>query len=220
MRRATPPCVRNPPARMKNGIAMISNRSMPVKSFSATASTGTSVSVNMKISTVRPSAIETGIAVSSKLTSSKKMIAMRTLPGSVTTPNFAARQIMTSSTGVPMKIHAAVRLTGFGAGAAAIATGALLVRPGCGGSRRRNFVSRNGDAFDLGSVGMRQMAGASKRPGDLQKTETHQETTAGNRGINERHRQFHVGRYLVGPSEFQNESSPECTDRPGEEGAA
>ncbi len=33
MRRATPPWVRKLPARMKNGIAMISNFSMPVKSF-------------------------------------------------------------------------------------------------------------------------------------------------------------------------------------------
>ena len=47
IRRATPPWVRKLPARMKNGIAMISNFSMPVKSFSATAVTGTSVIRNM-----------------------------------------------------------------------------------------------------------------------------------------------------------------------------
>ena len=41
MRRATPPWVRKLPARMKNGIAMISKFSMPVNSFSATASIGT-----------------------------------------------------------------------------------------------------------------------------------------------------------------------------------
>ena len=41
MRRATPPWVRKLPARMKNGIAMISKLSMPVNSFSATASVGT-----------------------------------------------------------------------------------------------------------------------------------------------------------------------------------
>ena len=46
IRRATPPCVRKLPARMKNGIAMISNLSMPVKSFSATDSIGTFVIVN------------------------------------------------------------------------------------------------------------------------------------------------------------------------------
>ena len=46
IRRATPPWVRKLPARMKNGIAMISKFSMPVNSFSATASIGTSVSTN------------------------------------------------------------------------------------------------------------------------------------------------------------------------------
>ena len=46
MRRATPPCVRKLPARMKNGIAMISKRSMPVNSFNATDSIGTVVIVN------------------------------------------------------------------------------------------------------------------------------------------------------------------------------
>ncbi len=45
MRRATPPWVRKLPARMKNGIAMISKFSIPVNSFSATASIGTSVMV-------------------------------------------------------------------------------------------------------------------------------------------------------------------------------
>ena len=49
---------------MKNGIAMISNFSMPVKSFSATDSSGTCVIVNRKVSTVRPSAIEIGMPVS------------------------------------------------------------------------------------------------------------------------------------------------------------
>ena len=41
IRRATPPWVRKLPARMKNGIAMISNFSMPVNSLSATDSIGT-----------------------------------------------------------------------------------------------------------------------------------------------------------------------------------
>ena len=74
MRRATPPCVRKLPARMKNGIAMISNFSMPVKSLSATDVIGTVVMVNRKVSTVRPSEIETGIPVSIRPNSSRKMI--------------------------------------------------------------------------------------------------------------------------------------------------
>ena len=64
MRRATPPWVRKLPARMKNGIAMISKLSMPVNSFSATDSVGTLVMVKMKVSTVMPSAIEIGMPVS------------------------------------------------------------------------------------------------------------------------------------------------------------
>src|SRR6185312_376166 len=75
MRRATPPCVRKLPARMKNGIAMISNFSMPVKSFSATDSIGTVVIVKRYVSTVRPSEIETGIPVSMRPMSRQKMIA-------------------------------------------------------------------------------------------------------------------------------------------------
>ena len=75
MRRATPPWVRKLPARMKNGIAMISKLSMPVNSFSATDSVGTLVIVKMKVSTVRPSAIEIGMPVSISAISRPKMIA-------------------------------------------------------------------------------------------------------------------------------------------------
>ncbi len=74
MRRATPPWVRKLPARMKKGIAMISNFSMPVKSFRATASSGTWVMVKRKVSTVRPSAMEIGIPVSMRTSSSPKMM--------------------------------------------------------------------------------------------------------------------------------------------------
>ena len=74
IRRATPPCVRKLPARMKNGIAMISNFSMPVKSFSATDSIGTVVIVKRYVSTVRPSEIEIGIPVSIRPNRSAKMI--------------------------------------------------------------------------------------------------------------------------------------------------
>ena len=74
IRRATPPCVRKLPARMKNGIAMISNFSMPVNSLSATDSIGTVVIVNRYVSTVRPSEIEIGMPVSMSPNSSEKMI--------------------------------------------------------------------------------------------------------------------------------------------------
>ena len=73
MRRATPPWVRKLPARMKNGIAMISKLSIPLNNFSATASIGTCVIVYMKVSTVSPSAIETGMPVSISAISRPKM---------------------------------------------------------------------------------------------------------------------------------------------------
>ena len=63
MRRATPPWLRKLPASMKNGIAMISKLSRPVNSFIDTDSIGTPVRMNRNVSTVRPSAIETGMPV-------------------------------------------------------------------------------------------------------------------------------------------------------------
>jgi hypothetical protein len=81
MRRATPPWVRKLPARMKNGIAMISNFSMPVNSFSATDSSGTWVNMNRKVRTVRPSEIEIGMPVSIRTSSrTKMMVAFISLP--------------------------------------------------------------------------------------------------------------------------------------------
>ncbi len=59
---------------MKNGIAMTSKRSMPVNSFSATEVIGTVVIVNRKVSTVRPSEIDTGMPVSISPNSSRNMI--------------------------------------------------------------------------------------------------------------------------------------------------
>ena len=74
MRRATPPWVRKLPARMKNGIAMISNFSMPVNSFSATDSSGTCVKPNRKVSTVKPNEIEMGMPVSMSTSRMRKMM--------------------------------------------------------------------------------------------------------------------------------------------------
>ena len=76
IRRATPPWVRKLPARIKNGIAIISKLSIPVKSLSATASIGTVVITNRKLSTVRPSAIEIGMPVSISAISRPKMMAL------------------------------------------------------------------------------------------------------------------------------------------------
>jgi hypothetical protein len=64
IRRATPPRVRNVPARIKNGIAMMPKLSRPENSFKPTLSIGTSVIVNRKVRTVRPREIEIGMPVS------------------------------------------------------------------------------------------------------------------------------------------------------------
>jgi hypothetical protein len=94
---------------MKNGIAMISNFSMPVNSFSATASTGTWVSVKRKVSTVRPSEIETGMPVSISANSSVKMIVPRAPGLSATSSYFPAKQRPTSRSGTPISSSDAPR---------------------------------------------------------------------------------------------------------------
>ena len=58
---------------MKNGIAMMPKLSRPENSFKPTLSIGTSVIVNRKVSTVRPSEIEIGMPVSIRPNSSPKM---------------------------------------------------------------------------------------------------------------------------------------------------
>src|ERR1700733_14261222 len=73
MRRATPPRVKNVPARMKNGIAIMPKLSRPENSFRPTLSIGTSVIVNRNIKTVRPSEIEIGMPVSIRANSRPKM---------------------------------------------------------------------------------------------------------------------------------------------------
>ena len=80
MRRATPPRVRNVPARIKNGIAMMPKLSSPENNFSPTLSIGTSVIVNRNVSTVRPSEIEIGIPVSIRANSSPKIRAALITP--------------------------------------------------------------------------------------------------------------------------------------------
>ena len=99
MRRATPPCVRNVPARMKNGIAMISKLSRPVNSLSATDSVGTSVSVNMKVSTVRPSAMDTGMPVNISASSSANRISARMPCGKATDALLARSRSRRSAAG-------------------------------------------------------------------------------------------------------------------------
>ena len=74
IRVATPPEVRKAPASMKNGIAMIANWSSPVNSRCEMISTGIVENAYKKASTDMPSAIEIGMPVSSRATSSTKMM--------------------------------------------------------------------------------------------------------------------------------------------------
>src|SRR5437762_10117330 len=123
IRRATPPCVRKFPARMKNGIAMISNFSMPVNNFNATDWIGTSVIVNRYVSTVRPSEIEIGIPVNISPNSSPKMVHGLAIG---TPASLKATGVRTSATGM-IAGHAVRR----GAGAEIVAfTDALPSGPG------------------------------------------------------------------------------------------
>ena len=106
MRRATPPCDRKLPARMKNGIAMISKLSRPVNSFIDTASIGTVVRMNMNVSTVRPSAIDTGMPVTMKEISKMKMISARTDCGNTMIPALCAKQIAKIRIGAMIRVSA------------------------------------------------------------------------------------------------------------------
>ncbi len=128
IRRATPPWVRKLPARMKNGIAMISNFSMPVNSFSATDSIGTVVIVNRYVSTVRPSEIEIGMPVSIRPNSSAKMIHGLAIG---TPASFSTTGMAISRTGISAGQRGAFSGTG-GTSVALIAGPLPRRRPGAG----------------------------------------------------------------------------------------
>ena len=147
MRLATPPCVRNVPAKMKNGIAMISKLSSPVKSLSATDSVRTSVSVNMKVSTVRPSEIDTGMPVSISASSRTNMMTARMPCGSTMKPVACATQTATIKSGASMRMSPIGLLSLW----------PLLARRNFGGMKGIGF-----DAVDMADVVMRQLARSSK----------------------------------------------------------
>src|SRR6266567_338385 len=191
IRRATPPWVRKFPARMKNGIAMISNFSMPVKSFNATDWIGTEVIANRYVSTVSPSEIEIGMPVSIRPNSSAKMIqALATsAPASLSTPGIAISTggISAGQRGCP---------TGAGAGMAVVIAPPPL-RPHwpthwpthlpilplrCHRRSRVSLLDRRrmeiwrgeaaggglADPLDVRDVVVWQLAGTRERPRDLQ----------------------------------------------------
>ena len=208
MRRATPPWVRKLPARMKNGIAMISNRSMPVNSLSATDSIGTWVIVNRNVSTVRPSEIDTGMPVSISANSRTKMIhaLLTSTPTSFSTMGMAIR-----TGGISAGQRGA--FGGYGRTSVVIA---LPLGQSCGmqvvGQGVRVDVLGLFDAFDVGDLVVRQLTGAPERPGDLQETEAHQVGAERDRQKHDPHRHFHVGRDLVGMGDFPDELCAERAD--------
>ena len=91
---------------MKNGIAMISKLSRPVNSFIDTASIGTSVRMNRNVSTVRPSAIDTGMPVTMNAISRTKIVSARTDCGSTMTPVLWATHTAKMKIGASIKVNA------------------------------------------------------------------------------------------------------------------
>ena len=172
MRLATPPWVRKLPARMKNGIAMISNFSMPVNSFSATDSIGTWVKVNRKVSTVRPSEIDTGMPVIIRPASSAKMMMafMRGLPSALSSPRLAWRCPSIAADAGRRSMRK---------------TRVLLAR-----RRQRHLF----DALDMAVVMVRQFAGAQEAHAHLQEAEAHQRRAERHRAIDDPGRHLEVGR--------------------------
>ena len=162
---------------------MISKRSMPVNSFSATDSIGTWVMVNTKVNTVRPSAIEIGMPVSMSAMSRPKMIAeviAQRLPARAPRMEVVLRQRRWTRD---------------------VLVGDLL------------------DARHLGRVVMRQFARAHEVPRHLQEAKAHQSRPAGNGQVDDPHRQFHVGRGLVGVGELPDEAGAERGHHAGKQRA-
>ena len=145
---------------MKNGIAMISNFSMPVNSFSATDSIGTVVIVNRKVSTVRPSEIEIGMPVSISPISSAKMIHAL----------FSGRELVAGRTLRRRSRSAPASATTYrGRRWGGRAHGA---RGDVAGWRLAPSVRAFVEALDVCDVVVRQLAGARER--HLQEAEAHQ----------------------------------------------
>ena len=185
IRRATPPCVRKVPARMKNGIAMISKLSRPVNSFSDTDSIGTSVRMNMKVSTVRPSAIETGMPVSmnaiSSTNSDERAPALRQLDDAGLVRE-ADRQDQDRQQDQDQR----QRLE------------PALAHRRRAHRRRRMQVSVASTPSTCASSVMRQFAGPVEPPRDLEEAEAHQAGAERDRQIDDPHRHFEIVRLLAG----------------------
>ena len=194
---------------------MISNFSMPVKSFSATDSIGTVVIVNRYVSTVRPSEIEIGIPVSISPNSSAKMIHALVIgtPASL------------SATGMRDQDRRDQRRPARRVGGDRGERAALMACPRA--TRRRMQVVgqrvgvdvRSLDALDVRDVVVRQLAGARERPRDLQEAEAHQVRAERDAQVDDPLRHLEVGRHRVGVRDVPDEGRAERADDAGERGA-
>src|SRR5690242_18712843 len=200
---------------MKNGIAMISNFSMPVKSFNATDWIGTLVMKNRYVRTVRPSEIEIGMPVSMRPISSAKMI--HALPSSMPV-SFSATGIAMIAIGRSAGQRGASPGT---VGAAALMNAPHSLRSSFDDRQRMQRVGhrRRLDAFDVRDIVMRQFAGAGKRPCDLQETETHQIGAERNAQIDNPLGHFEIGRCRIGVRDVPYERSAQRSDDAGEQRA-
>ena len=170
---------------MKNGIAMISNFSMPVNSFSATDSIGTWVIVNRKVSTVRPSEIEIGMPVSIRTTSRPKM--MRAFIAGL--PVVLARS--PAAFGSCRLRGASRRCGGRRPWMLEVVHVQVVVHAVEIDVDRRHFVF---EAVDMAVVVVRQFAGADERQAHLQEAEAHQVGAERNGAVDDPGRPFEVGR--------------------------
>ncbi len=207
MRRATPPWVRKLPARMKNGIAMISKLSMPVNSFRATDSVRTSVSVNMKLSTVSPSAIEIGMPVSISDSSRRE---------NDHDPQALRQHDQSAGMGETNR-HDQDRQQDERSSPAGSFSPFAVSRRSDPGRMQRIDIGIDIDAVDLGGIVMRQLAGPVERPGNLEKAETHQSRTERDRQIDDPHRRFEIVGLLAGLPHLANEGGAEARDDAGKQ---
>ena len=161
---------------------MISKLSRPVNSLSATDSVGTSVSVNMKVSTVRPSAIDTGMPVSISASSRANMITARMPCGSTMRP----RGVRDTDR------HDQKRRQDEDEAERAAFAVALLAparcRPDAGSSAS---MPSTWAASWCGSC-----AGPVEPPGHLQEAEAHQAGAERQRQVDDPHRHFEIVRLL------------------------
>ena len=160
---------------MKNGIAMTSKRSMPVNSFSATEVIGTVVIVNRKVSTVRPSEIDTGMPVSISPNSSRKMISQRGTCRPAAKPS-SGRMTIAAGSAASRRIELLIgRLVHERPPRLHIGRMQVVPHPERIDVERRNVF----ESFDEAVIVMRQFAGPVERPGNLQEAEAHQDTIPG-----------------------------------------